>query len=59
MSGSLAATVTTLAVASFSGTMAEYGAPINEGRSLTSLTEMTTTVVSVKKPESVAVRVKE
>ena len=55
----MAATVTTLATASFSGTIEEYGAPTNEGLSFTSLTEMTTAVVSVREPESVAVRVKE
>lgn len=59
MSGSLAVTVTTLAAASFSATVAEYGAPINEGLSLASVIEITTAVVSVSEPESVAVRVKE
>ena len=58
-SGSVTATVTTLAAASFSGTIEEYGAPTYEGLSLTSPTEMTTAVVSVREPESVALRVKE
>ena len=52
-------TVTTLVAGSFSATVAEYGAPVNEGLSLASVIEITTAVVSVNEPESVAVRVNE
>ena len=58
-SGSVALTVTTLAAASFSATVAEYGAPTKDGFSFTSLTEITTTAVSVREPASVTVSVKE